>query len=50
MLSRARNVGDYVRFNSVLLPRFSEFVILITARHWTQQYEWPTRQACAPSS
>ena len=40
MLSRARNVGDYVRFNSVLPPRLSEFVILITARHWTQSYEW----------
>ena len=40
MLSRARNVGDYVRFNSVLPPRLSEFVILITARHWTQNYEW----------
>ena len=40
ILSRARNVGDYVRFNSALPPRLSEFVILITARHWTQQYEW----------
>ena len=40
MMSRARNVGDYVRFNSVLPPRLSEFVILITARHWTQNYEW----------
>ena len=40
MLSRARNVGDYVRFNSALPPRLSEFVILITARHWTQQTEW----------
>ena len=40
MLSRARNVGDYVRFASVLPPRLSEFVILITARHWTQNYEW----------
>ena len=40
MLSRARNVGDYVRFNSVLPPRLSELVILITARHWSQQYEW----------
>ena len=40
MLSRARNVGDYVRFRSVLPPRLSEFVILITARHWTQNYEW----------
>ena len=47
MLSRARNVGDYVRFNSVLPPRLSEFVILITARHWTQQYEWSAHAAIA---
>ena len=40
LLSRARNVGDYVRFDSVLPPRLSEFVILMTARHWTQNYEW----------
>ena len=47
MLSRARNVGDYVRFNSALPPRLSEFVILITARHWTQQYEWSAHAAIA---
>ena len=47
MLSRARNVGDYVRFNSALPPRLSEFVILITARHWTQQYEWTAHAAIA---
>ena len=47
MLSRARNVGDYVRFNSVLPPRLSEFVIVITARHWTQQYEWTAHAAIA---
>ena len=47
MLSRARNVGDYVRFNSVLPPRLSEFVILLTARHWTQQYEWSAHAAIA---
>ena len=29
MLSRARNVGDYVRFKSALPPRLSELVILI---------------------
>ena len=40
MLGRARNVGDYARFNSALPPRLSEFVILITARQWTQNYEW----------
>ena len=40
MLSRARNLGDYVRFRNALPPRLSELVILLTARHWTQQYEW----------
>ena len=40
MMRRARNVGDYVRYRSALPPRLSEFVILMTARHWTQHYEW----------
>ena len=40
MMNRARNVGDYVRYRSALPPRLSEFVILLTARHWTQDYEW----------
>ena len=47
MLSRARNLGDHARFNTVLPPRLSEFVILITARHWTQQYEWTAHAAIA---
>jgi len=33
-------MGDYLRFKSVLPPRIREFVILITARQWMQQYEW----------
>jgi 4-carboxymuconolactone decarboxylase len=40
VMSRARAMGDYLRFTSVLPPRLSEFVILITARRWTQNYEW----------
>jgi 4-carboxymuconolactone decarboxylase len=40
MLNRARGLSDYLRFNSSLPPRLSEFVILITAREWAQQYEW----------
>jgi 4-carboxymuconolactone decarboxylase len=40
VLTRARAMGDYLRFKSVLPPRLSEFVILMTARQWTQQYEW----------
>ncbi len=40
VLSRARAMGDYLRFKSALPPRLSELVILMTAREWTQQYEW----------
>jgi len=40
VMSRARAMGDYLRFKSSLPPRLSEFVILLTARRWTQQYEW----------
>jgi 4-carboxymuconolactone decarboxylase len=40
LMGRVRGLSDYVRFNSVLPPRLSEFVILITARQWSQAYEW----------
>jgi 4-carboxymuconolactone decarboxylase len=40
VMNRARAMGDYLRWNSVLPPRLSEFAILITARAWTQNYEW----------
>jgi len=47
VMSRARAMGDYLRFRSVLPPRLSEFAILITARQWTQQYEWETHYPAA---
>jgi 4-carboxymuconolactone decarboxylase len=34
------HVSDYVRFNSSLAPRLSEFAIMIAARQWSQPYEW----------
>ena len=40
LINRLRGVSDYLRFNSSLPPRLSEFVILITAREWTQNFEW----------
>lgn len=46
-MSRARAMGDYLRFRSTLPPRLSEFVILMTARRWTQQYEWNAHQRLA---
>ena len=42
LLACVQPVGDYVRFHSVLSPRVTEFVTLIVARHWTQQFEWCT--------
>ena len=46
-LSRVRALGDYMRFRSALPPRLSEFVILLTARQWTQQYEWNAHEPIA---
>jgi 4-carboxymuconolactone decarboxylase len=39
-MTRTRALGDYMRYRSALPPRLSEFVILLTARQWTQNYEW----------
>lgn len=40
VMTRARALGDYLRYKSSLEPRYSEFVILMAARSWSQQYEW----------
>ena len=37
---RLQKVGEHIRFNSSLPLRLNEFAILITARHWSSQYEW----------
>ena len=47
VMSRARAMGDYLRFRSVLPPRLSELVILLTAREWTQNYEWSAHEPAA---
>ncbi len=47
VMNRARAMGDYLRYKSALPPRLSEFVILLTARRWTQQYEWNAHQPLA---
>lgn len=47
VMTRARAMGDYLRFRSVLPPRLSEFVILLTARQWTQNYEWSAHEPLA---
>jgi 4-carboxymuconolactone decarboxylase len=40
VMNRARSFGDYLRYNSAIGNTLSELVILITARQWTQDYEW----------
>jgi 4-carboxymuconolactone decarboxylase len=40
LMSQARAMGDYLRYRSALSSRLSELVILLTARAWTQDYEW----------
>ena len=47
VMLRAKAMGDYLRFKSVLPPRLSEFAILITARQWTQQFEWGVHSSIA---
>lgn len=42
LMARLQKVGEYLRFQSALSPRASEFVTLIVSRHWTQQFEWFT--------
>lgn len=47
LMMRTQSMGEYLRFRSALPPRLSEFVILLTAREWTQQYEWSVHQPIA---
>jgi 4-carboxymuconolactone decarboxylase len=47
VMTRARAMGDYLRFRSTLPPRLSEFVILLTSRRWTQNYEWNAHEPLA---
>ncbi len=47
LTDRVQKLGEYLRFNSALPARLSEFAILITARYWTAQYEWHAHHAHA---
>ncbi|HEX4328860.1 MAG TPA: carboxymuconolactone decarboxylase family protein [Burkholderiales bacterium] len=42
LMDRLQRVGEYIRFDSSLPPRLSEFAMLVVARAWTQQFEWFT--------
>lgn len=40
LMNRLQAVGAYLRFNNSIPQELVEMSILITARNWTQQYEW----------
>ena len=47
LMKRTRGVSDYLRFESVVPGWLREFVILMTARQWGQNYEWNAHYAIA---
>jgi len=40
LAEHAQRLGAFARYGTSLPPRLSELAILVTARHWTAQYEW----------
>jgi 4-carboxymuconolactone decarboxylase len=40
VMLRAMALGDYLRYRTVFSTKLNELIILITARHFTQRYEW----------
>jgi 4-carboxymuconolactone decarboxylase len=47
VMSIARATGDYLRYHSAIGNTLSELVILVTAREWSQDYEWYVHQPIA---
>jgi 4-carboxymuconolactone decarboxylase len=44
LMDRLQRTGEYLRFHNTIGPKLTEFVILLTARQWTQQYEYNVHQ------
>jgi 4-carboxymuconolactone decarboxylase len=40
LMTANRTMGDYLRLKPSIGTKLSELIILITAREWTQDYEW----------
>lgn len=47
LLNRVQKLGEYLRYNSALPPRLSEFLIVLVARTWTQGTEWHAHRSLA---
>ena len=46
-MSRLQKTGEYLRFENSIGQKLTEFVILLTARQWTQQYEYDAHMPLA---
>jgi 4-carboxymuconolactone decarboxylase len=46
-MSRLQRVGEYLRYKTSLGSNISEFIILLIARNWTQQFEWYSHESLA---
>jgi len=46
-MSRLQKVGEYLRYKTNLGSNISEFIILLIARNWTQQFEWYSHESLA---
>lgn len=44
LMDRLQNTGEYLRFHNSIGRELTEFVILLTARQWTQQYEFASHE------
>jgi len=47
VMLRAAAMGDYMRYRTSLPRALNEMIILLTARHWSQQFEWYAHQPMA---
>jgi 4-carboxymuconolactone decarboxylase len=47
LMSRLQKTGEYLRFQNSIGQKLTEFVILMTARQWTQQYEYSAHASLA---
>ena len=43
----AQKLGAYARFSPAMPPKLRELAIIVTARHWTSQYEWYAHRRAA---
>jgi 4-carboxymuconolactone decarboxylase len=39
-MTRLQHLGEYLRYHTALGPKLGELAILLTARHWSQNFEW----------